>query len=78
MISVEWVEWKGAHVLRSKDLGRNYVWVEAYPDLGWSVSIWNQALANLHTSGDWERIAHHHDLEAAKAIAMIYAKGNLL
>jgi hypothetical protein len=78
MTKLKWYEWKGSHVLRDAKTARNFVWVDTYPDLGWSISVWNPELANLQTNGDWERIAHHSDLETAKSIAMIYAKGNLL
>jgi hypothetical protein len=77
MTKLEWSTWDGACVLRDLGAGRNYVWVEPYADLGWSVSIWNPERA-ADTNGKWDRIAHHSDLETAKAIAMIYARGNLL
>lgn len=75
-IELVWKRWQDGLILcREVPYRRNFLWVEPYPDLGYSIKCWNK---NIQPSGDWERIAHSPDLETAKTIAMMYAKGNLL
>ena len=64
----EWFEWQRSWWLQDMETMRNYAWVQPYPDLGYSVLLWNRALGG---QGDWERIAHAPDVDAAKMIAQL-------
>jgi hypothetical protein len=73
MTKFSWERWQDGEILCRMYPYRNYLWVAPYPDLGYSLQRWNKVSGK---TGEWERIAHHHDLETLKTIAMIYAKGN--
>jgi hypothetical protein len=67
-MKLEWLEWNNSHLLRDPETNRNRAWVQRYPDLGYSVQLWNRAMGKY---GDWERIAYAPELEAAKLIAQL-------
>ena len=67
-MELKWLDWQGSSWLHDPMTDRKYAWVQPYPDLGYSVLIWNRALGR---QGDWERIAHAPDVDAAKMIAQL-------
>ena len=75
MTELKWTEWNGSHLLVDLRTGRNTSWVQYYPDLGWSIELWDD---NIKPQGNWERIAYHPDLEVAKALAKFNVEGTLV
>lgn len=67
-MALKWISWPSGVLLRDTETNRNYAWVQRYPDLGYSVMLRNRAMGR---QGDWERIAHAPDLDAAKMIAQL-------
>lgn len=75
MTRLEWYEWNGSDILRDSKTGRNVAWVQQYPDLGYSVQLWDD---NKKPQADWERIAYAPDLDTAKMIALLNVEGTLV
>ena len=75
MTRLVWVEWNGSDILHDRETNRNVAWVQQYPDLGYSIQLWDYT---RKPQADWERIAYAPDLDAAKMIALLNVERTLV
>lgn len=72
MTKLQWVDWNDSVFLRNVDTGRNAAWVTYYPDLGYTVCLWDE------DEMEGVRIAIAPDLDTAKMIAKLNVEGELV
>lgn len=75
MTKLVWWDYNGADVLRNTGTALNVAMVQKYPDLGYSVRLWDRG---VDPQGDWVEIAMAPDRDAAKMIALLNVEGTLV